>query len=605
MKQWISKFKSTIALRLFAIYFAAVAIPFLAYGVVSYNLSAKNVESEYIKSKINLSNQLTSSIDENVLVLQKQSASLFLINKEINYMLSAGPADTSDTYFDYKELLDRYFLALIQMNDKLNGISLIDKNGEVKYAINIQGRNSVSVSEKDEPWFKETLALNGAPHFIDPHTNDFIFYLNNEPKPVVISVAQSINDYSSVGPIGVLVVDQNTQQFFEEVTKLSLQNGEQVAIVSRTGKLIYSNAKLERQESDLVLSTAKTASEPVKIAIGGRQMLLIASSPSQYGFKVVSLLPVSELKKKSGFLKNVTIVALIAITGIVLAISIVVSFIILTPIRRMMPSFKKLERGDFTARVPVKGNHELSRISMAFNAMVQNIERLIREKYEVNLLRKQAEFSALQSQINPHFLYNTLFAAQSVIDERNYGKASAMVQNLSEIFRYSLNQGAANVTLREELEHIRKYLHVHEIRTGKFTVHYDVPEALLGWRLPRLTLQPFVENAMEHGFAELAGGGEIHISAKAAEETGIVYVYDNGRGMSEEILRRLQLRLEQPFEPGMQEEEHIGIANVHARIQLQFGEEYGVKISSKAGVHTTIKITAPLHAAQAEEEEQS
>ncbi len=600
MRNWRFLLKNTIAFRLFVIYFVVISVPLFLYGFLSYSLSARNAEADYIRNKVNISSQIMRNIDENVLVLQKQSASLFLINKEINYLLNADPTDRSDTFFEVKERLDNFFLAVLQMNDKLNGISLLDAEGEVKYAINIQGKNSISGSEKEEIWFKETLALNGAPYFIDPHTNDFILYLTNETKPTVISVAQSIMDYYANRTIGVLLVDQNTQQFFDDIATVNLQQGEQVAIISRTGKLIYSNIPLNEPEKQAILDAVQSEGQtPARINLDGRQELLIASKPSQYGFQVISLLPVAELQKKSAYLKNMNLIMLPIVTGIVFFISIAVSYMFVKPLRRMMPSFKKLEMGIFSTRVPVKGTHELAQISSAFNHMVQNIENLINQKYEANLLRKQAEFSALQSQINPHFLYNTLYATKSVIDRNEYDKASAMIQNLSEIFRYSLNQGSSSVSLREEIDHIRKYLYLHEIRfADKYTVHYDIDESLWNCRLLRLTLQPIVENAIEHGLKEKSFGGEIRISAKASGDKWLIYIYDNGRGFSEQALSHFNTLLKQPYDEPLSSMEHIGIRNVNSRIQLQYGQEFGLKIGSKSGLHTTIKITLPLQRTQ-------
>ncbi|MFD2331707.1 sensor histidine kinase [Cohnella sp. GCM10020058] len=611
MLKWRFPANNSIAYRLFVIYLLAISVPVFLYGAVSYTLSARNVENNYIRNKAAISDQIVRNIDENVLILQKQSASLFLISKEITYMLSSGPGDTSDAYFDYKERLDRYFLALIQMNDKLNGITLIDTRGEVKYAINVQGRNSVAGSVLDEPWFKETMALNGAPHFLDPHTNDFLFNPVSAPKPVVVSVAQSITDYNADGPAGVLLVDQNTEQFFGDIANMNLQEGEQTAIISRTGKLIYSNVEWKEQESAKLLSVAKGLSRgQLKTDIGGRSMLVIASAPSQYGFQVVSLLPMSELKKKSGFLRSITAAMLIVISGIVLLISIVVSFLIVKPLRRLMPSFKQLEMGNFSTRVPVKGNDELARISQAFNSMVGNIESLIVQKYEANLLRNQAELNALQSQINPHFLYNTLYATKSVIDRHDYERASAMVQNLSGIFRYSLHQDSSAVTLREEIDHIRKYIYLHDIRfAGRFSTVFEIDDTLWEKPLPRLTLQPLVENAIQHGLANKTIGGELRITAKPAGDHWLIYIYDNGSGMSEEEISRMNGWFDQPSseaaglpQPLANEStaaggkgNGLGIRNVHARIRLHFGPAFGIRISGKAGVFTTVRIKLPQH----------
>ncbi|MCD9021509.1 cache domain-containing sensor histidine kinase [Cohnella silvisoli] len=584
-------FKNTMAFRLFIIYVLVISFPLFIYGLISYKLSAANVEADYIKYKENVTAQMIRNIDENMLALQKQSSALFLISKEINYFLGPSALAYSDQYFEVKERMDKYFLALLQMNSKLNGITLIDSKGDVKYAINVQGKNSVLGTVADENWFKETLKLNGAPYFLDPHTNDFIF---NENKINVISVSQSIIDYSINQSVGVLLVDQNVDHFFNDVAKINLQEDEQIAIISKTGNLIYSNIKLDEATKEALLDANKSkAGANSMIRISDKQLLLISSKPSQYGFQVISLLPLSELQKKSLFLKDISIVMLIIIAIIIFIISIVVAYMIVKPLRKLMSSFRKLEKGHFDTRVTVRGKHELAQINAAFNKMAENVGSLIHEKYEANLLRKQSEFDALQSQINPHFLYNTLYSTKAIIDNHDYDTASNMVQNLAEIFRYSLNQGRHLVALSDEIAHIRKYLYLLETRfKGKYKIVYDIDESLRSYELPRLTLQPLVENAIRHGLEEKMSG-EIHISAKSTGEHTVIYIFDNGRGMTEQRVQVLNEAMSHNRDAIFKEDGHIGMINVNSRIKLHFGPAFGIKVSSKPDKFTTVKIILP------------
>lgn len=586
-------FKNTITYRLFFIYVLVILLPLFLYSLFSYRLSATTVESDYIKYMENLTMEIIRNMDDNVLILQKQSAALFLINEDINYILSTDKLNDIDKYFEVKARLDKYFLALLQMSAKLNGITLIDSKGEVKYAINLQGKNSLLVSVNNESWFKSTLALNGAPYFWEPHTNDYIF---NETETKVISVSQSIFDYHANQPIGVLLVDQNADHFFTAVAKVNLQEDEQIIIISKTGNMIYSNLPLDEPTKQAVSDLYKSQKNAnANLNIAGKKVLSITSLPSSYGFRVISLLPAAELQKKSAFLKNISILMLFIVTLFVLIISILVSYLIVKPLRKLMFSFKKLENGNFTIRVPVRGTHEFAQISKAFNHMVESIESLIKEKYEVNLLRKQAEFNALQSQINPHFLYNTLYSTKMVIDNHDNITASNMIQNLSELFRYSLSPGHHVTRLREEIDHVQKYFFLLEARfSGRYTIYYDIEEDLWNCDILRFTLQPLVENAIQHGLKETTSGGEIRISAKLHGAEWVIYVYDNGSGIPEDQLRILNANLERPDEASVSPNGHIGISNVNSRIKLHFGSQFGIKISSQLNSFTTIKVLLPF-----------
>ena len=169
--------------------------------------------------------------------------------------------------------------------------------------------------------------------------------------------------------------------------------------------------------------------------------------------------------------------------------------------------------------------------------MVTNIRILIEQKYEMGILRKQAELESLQSQINPHFLYNTLTSIKAVINRKDSNKALNIVQNLSDIFRYNLNRGKYIVKFSEELEHVKKYLFIQECRfMDKFEVFFDIDEEVLNFDIVRLTLQPIVENALYHGIEAKRGKGEIRIAAKIFNDKYYIYISDNGIGIPAEEL---------------------------------------------------------------------
>lgn len=592
-----NKLGKSISYKLFIIYMIVISVPVLAYGILSYSLSASTVESDFIQYKQGLNTQIVKNIDDNYLNLQKQFVSIYLWSDDIKYILNAKTIDIDDEYFTVKKRLNDNFAGLLATNANLSGVTLISADGDIKYSNNKQDPQANFVSVKDEQWFKDALSLKGSPLFMEPHTNDFVFYGNGQTKNTYISIAQAINDPSGSGlPIGVILLDEDSTKFYEYAVSANLNKSELIGILNKSGKLVYNNTNLDddtKRTFNYVngLKNQKT----LKLKIGRKgNMLITTSEPSQFGFKVISAIPVSELQKKSLFLKNITISVLIVLVFIILLISVIVSNIILIPLRRLMSSFRTLEKGDFNIQVPVRGRDELAQIGKTFNSMVENIKKLISEKYEANLLRKHAELESLQSQINPHFLYNTLTSIKAVIDANENKTASAMVQDLSDLFRYSLNRGRHIVRFHEELEHAKRYLNIlQERHVGKYKILYDIDSNVLNLHIPRLTLQPILENAVCHGLEGRKGDGEIGVTAKLSGDKYYVYIYDNGIGITQDKLDKMNELLAQNPEGKNETSEMVGIFNVNARIKFFFGTTYGLKLSSIPSENTVVKVTLP------------
>jgi len=214
------------------------------------------------------------------------------------------------------------------------------------------------------------------------------------------------------------------------------------------------------------------------------------------------------------------------------------------------------------------------------------------------LFRRQSELESLQSKINPHFLYNTLSSIKAVIQNENAEMARQMVQDLSDLFRYSLNKGRFIVSLDEELDHVNKYLTLQKLRFGDtFRVMFEVDADLLSMNILRLTVQPLVENAILHGLEDKIGERLIQIYAKSYANEIWIYVEDNGKGMESRKVDEMNAMLGE--NPGTMlnstTRDLVGIYNVNSRIKLYYGNEYGISISSAPDEGTVVKVVLPLN----------
>ncbi len=272
------------------------------------------------------------------------------------------------------------------------------------------------------------------------------------------------------------------------------------------------------------------------------------------------------------------------------------SSILSTNISTLMKTVQKVKSGDMSVRYKGKFKDEIGELGNSFNNMLDRLNKLIEEKYisevktkDAEIKMKEYELNLLQAQINPHFLYNTLKTVQYMVfshDER----AEHMIKLLINLFRTGMIKGEKLVSVREEMEHIRIYIEIQKMRfSDKFTVNYDIPDDILRLQILKLTIQPIVENAIYHGLEVNEGKGIINITAIRSGKKILFTVYDNGIGISEEKLFELKNQL-----LGKKDGRSIGLTNVHERIKLYFGEEYGLVIDSVSGHGTTVQIWLPM-----------
>ena len=213
----------------------------------------------------------------------------------------------------------------------------------------------------------------------------------------------------------------------------------------------------------------------------------------------------------------------------------------------------------------------------------------IRDREQVRL--RKAEFELLQSQINPHFLYNTLDAIIWLAEAGEQKKVVSMVGNLSEFFRTSLNQGKDIISIREELQHVRSYLEIQQVRYQDILKYeIQVPKEINKYMIPKITIQPLVENALYHGIKNKRGPGRITVGAKREEEYFVIFIEDNGIGINKERLEQVRNKI---LYKTSAENDIYGLYNVNERIRLNFGEKYGISIESIYGEKTTVSIILP------------
>ena len=285
---------------------------------------------------------------------------------------------------------------------------------------------------------------------------------------------------------------------------------------------------------------------------------------------------------------------LIALVGVVVAVGIMSYLIPLSitrPFKELSRVTDEIAKGNLSVRANVNTGVEATALSNSMNTMIDKINELLEQVTTEQIRLRKAEFELLQAQINPHFLYNTLDAIIWLAEAGEQKRVVGMVRNLSDFFRTSLNQGKDINSIKEEMLHVKSYLEIQHVRYQDI-LSYDieVPEALYIYSIPKITIQPLVENALYHGIKNKRGMGHISIRGEAGEKDFTITVTDDGIGIDETRLRQVQSGIQNKVLTG---KDFYGLYNVCERIRLNFGEEYGIFIESVYGEGTSVRVILP------------
>jgi len=296
---------------------------------------------------------------------------------------------------------------------------------------------------------------------------------------------------------------------------------------------------------------------------------------------------------QSFYMKLITISILIffVILVVMIFLSYYIPLSITRPIRRLSQVTDQVSRGNLEVRSDVEAGAEVGMLSDSLNAMIDKINELLDQVKKEQVSLRKAEFQILQSQINPHFLYNTLDAIVWLAESGEQKKVVNMVGSLSDFFRTSLNQGKDIISIKEELQHVRSYLEIQQVRYQDILQYeIDVDEELFHNQIPKITIQPLVENALYHGIKNRRGMGNIRITAEKEKSFFIIHVEDNGIGMKADRLYEVKDAIKNKIPS---QKDIYGLYNVNERIRLNFGDRYGISIQSTYLKGTIVNIILP------------
>ena len=424
------------------------------------------------------------------------------------------------------------------------------------------------------------------------------FFSDSPPTEHVMSLITDIS-VPSVGSVGTLEVSVRMDEVMPELFE---ENGYSFSVLlSEEGELLAGNCPVPVE----TLADISYTDEIKRYNIEGRRVLIAQSDLRVLNCRYLHVLDLSDLDRAmAGQAIFLLVVLLIAFALMVLIISRLTKQT-LRGFYRAFDGMRAFANGDIDAAVDVSGEGEVALFAKELGGLLDKIRQLMRDNLEQERLAQSLEIRALHNQINAHFIYNVLEAIKMMAEiDEEYEIADA-VTSLGKLLRYSMKWEKRNVMLRREIEYIENYIALMNLRFDYvISLKVDVPEELLVQRIPKISLQPVVENAVIHGAALLGADTTISVSGRLDREHKrvLIMITDEGAGMDEEALCRLRRQITGEEPTHSTSGNGIGLHNVHSRIQRSFGEEYGLKVDSKLHVGTTVTITLPYQMREEEAE---
>ena len=320
-------------------------------------------------------------------------------------------------------------------------------------------------------------------------------------------------------------------------------------------------------------------------------------SQKRYELDAYAVLPQSVLKASQKMLSRTLFMIVTALSILMILLYTYITKSLTKPLAELMDTIGRIRGGETELRVNYQVQDEIGKLGEEFNYMLDSIENLIGQQYQYQLLANRAQYQALQAQINPHFLYNTLDTMSSIASIQNCDLVSVLCQSLSNLFRYSLDMKYSYATVEREITHLKNYIFVMDVRMRQeIRYHFDIDEEALMYCVPKISLQPLVENAINHGLKNKRGEKNIYIKIWQSEEKLYIMVKDDGVGMDAGQQNR---RLQENDTTLIEEDNSIGLSNINARLKMLYGEEFGLRIESELGKGSAVYLTV---AAKKEEE---
>lgn len=491
-----------------------------------------------------------------------------------------------------EELLTFYHSDIAALERLVNNNTLL--YGVRVYAVNDNMQEMMPIlysrSRMDKmEWAKKTDYAGWNYHYPDE-------LFDNRSEVKIASLVTNVEDYEN-GLIGVIETAVTMDNMFPALYERI--EDEWSCFISDDGELYFGDNEQEISEELVRLYMEESFGEDGIVTDyskqGGEHLIISYLHVRELQGTLLSVKNISENVRYVYRMRN-------SFVGIMIVLFVGLAFLINYIVKRLLRQFydilrsiRRIQKGDLGVRIEHCGSDEMGELGTQINKMLDRIEQLMKENIDREILAKNSQIRALQNQINAHFIYNVLESVKMMAEIDEEYMISDAITSLGNLLRYSMKWVSGNVKVEEEIEYIRNYLMLINLRFDyEIYLSLNLPEEIMQQEIPKMSLQPIVENAIYHGIEDIAEDTNIYIKGMAKDGECVIEISDAGKGMSDEELERLKKKIAGEIEIDGGSGSGIGLKNVQDRIRMSFGEEYGIDIASKLGCYTKVMVRVPM-----------
>lgn len=580
--RFIGKFSS-----IQSVIFATVAVLILSAVVIVTGVSMKFTNTSIFENSSEYTHTIIQQMNQNI-------DSYIDYMENIAYLISSNE-DVQDYLFDEKiDNEGRYrilnqFQTILDSRSDIRNVGIISKNGRM--LIN-DGSKSVNqdLDLNTQEWYATALEKPNGSILTSSHVQHII----SGERPWVITLSRGIRDRSGSGEKeGVFFIDLNYSAISGLCDQSTVGTKGYAFILDAKGNIVYHPQQqqlyneLQTENISLIMDTDE---DTVLTGTGNDGKLYSISRSEKTGWTVVDCTNVKELLSKSRQAQSVYVLTAIILVIVALLFSRFMARSITLPIQKLRDSMKKVQEGDFSVSdVVVDSKNEIGSLTKSFDVMTHRIHELMEQNVHEQEEKRKSELKALQSQINPHFLYNTLDSIIWMAEGKKNEEVVLMTASLARLLRQSISNEDEVVPIANEVEYARGYLTIQKMRyKDKLEFQIEVDSSILYIPLIKLVLQPIIENAIYHGLKYKESKGLLIVKGFMKDGNAVLQVIDDGVGMDEETLAHIYDKHKVNYHSN-----GVGVYNVQKRLKLYYGEDYGITYTSELGKGTTATITIP------------
>ena len=586
------KFKS-IQSSIFCAVSILVLSAVLAVTVVSLRYTNSSIYENSVMYTQTIIGQLNQNIDSYISYMDNIASLVAGSGDAYKYLYSESGIDALSLkeYNQCRQRLTEQFKTILKGRSDIRNIGIVRReNGSASLFNNGMSTRNQNLKLDTQHWYADAVGKYDHYNLTSSHVQNVI----SGERPWVITLSRGIRNYTGEGESdGVVFIDLNYSAISELCTQNSVGTKGYVFILDQDGNIVYHPQQQQlynelQTENISLIMNAKT--DVVTAGKGDDEKIYALSHSETTGWTIVGCMNMSELLKNSRKARSIYVLVALGLIAVALVISSEIARNITFPIQKLRDSMKRVQKGDFSAaEIEVYSDNEIGSLTRSFNVMTHKIQDLMAQNIQEQEQKRKIELKALQSQINPHFLYNTLDSIIWMAEGKKNEEVVLMTASLARLLRQSISIENELVTIGQEVEYVRSYLTIQKMRyKDKLEFEINVDPRITHAQIIRLVLQPIVENAIYHGLKYKESKGMLKVHGYELGERIIIDITDDGVGMDEETLKHIYDKHKVNYHSN-----GVGVYNVQQRLVLYYGKEYGIIYHSEKGKGTTATVVIP------------